>query len=103
MIVDRLADSRLESARLGRSEMRRVTSILSGLNLLLLFATSLWFRVIDLENIPGINGDEAWCGVQAIHCLAGENFKIWTPTGHILNPFFFGIELPLLLVFPPSF
>jgi 4-amino-4-deoxy-L-arabinose transferase-like glycosyltransferase len=69
----------------------------------LIITTSLWFRVCSLENLPGINGDEAWYGVQAFQILTGRSFAFRTPTGLPLNPFFTGMEVPLLLVFRPSF
>ena len=70
--------------------------------LIVLILVSFWFRVCSLENIPGINGDEAWYGVQASKILMGQSFAMQTPTGLPLNPFFTGIEVPLLLVFEPS-
>jgi hypothetical protein len=45
-----------------------------------------------LDHVPGVNGDEAWGGVQAARMAAGEVFSWRTPTGNPLNPFFF---LPL--------
>jgi 4-amino-4-deoxy-L-arabinose transferase-like glycosyltransferase len=71
--------------------------------LFLLVATSLWFRVDSLENLPGINGDEAWYGVQAFQIATGRPFALRTPTGLLLNPFFTGIEVPLICGFRPSF
>jgi hypothetical protein len=59
--------------------------------------------VYRLENVPGINGDEAWYGVQAFQIATGQPFKLQTPTGLPLNPFFTGVEVPLLLAFRPSF
>jgi len=68
---------------------------------LLLFATS--FRVIALGNIPGINGDEAWYGVQALQWLEGGEARLTTPTGNPVNPLLFGPTLLLHLIFPASF
>ncbi len=57
-------------------------------------------RVLWLGNIPGINGDEAWFGVQMI----GTRPVTWfTPTGLFLNPFFI-IPLWIFQRFsPPAF
>jgi hypothetical protein len=72
-------------------------------NILLLLTISTWFRVCGLENLPGINGDEAWYGVQAFQASTGRPFALRTPTGLPLNPFFIGIEVPLIRVFRPSY
>jgi hypothetical protein len=73
------------------------------LNLVALIAVSIWFRCRDLGNMPGINGDEAWYGVQAELVLHGEPITWRTPTGNLLNPLFFGPQLLLHAVFEPSF
>jgi hypothetical protein len=64
---------------------------------------SLWFRVRGLGNLPGINGDEAWYGIQAYQIAAGRSSALRTPMGLPLNPFFTGMEVPLALAFRPSF
>jgi hypothetical protein len=64
-------------------------------NAVALVAVSLWFRCRSLENIPGINGDEAWYGMQAVETLRGKETSWRTPTGNVLNPLFFG---PILLL-----
>jgi hypothetical protein len=51
-------------------------------------------RLLRLDSLPGVNGDEAWMGVQAQRLLAGESFEWRTPTGNPLNPFTF---FPLLV------
>ena len=73
------------------------------INVILILTTSLWFRVGGLENLPGINGDEAWYGVQAFLIATGRPFAWRTPTGLPMNPFFTGIEVPLIWGFRPSF
>ncbi len=67
-----------------------------------LLLASLWFRCAWLNNIPGLNGDEAWYGVQALEVLHGEDFQIETPTGNPPNLLFFGPLLLLHALFPPS-
>ena len=68
-----------------------------------LLATSVWFRCRDLSRVPGINGDEAWYGAQAELVLRGVPVAWRTPTGNLLNPFFFGPVLLLHAIWPPSF
>lgn len=67
-----------------------------------LLAASVLLRVVDLHWVPGVNGDEAWYGVQAQDFHAGRGLSLVTPTHNWQNPFFL---LPTLLVavLPPSF
>lgn len=73
------------------------------LNVAALLAVSVWFRCRELGNLPGVNGDEAWYGVQAECVLHGEPITWRTPTGNLLNPLFFGPQLLLHAFFAPSF
>lgn len=59
-------------------------------------------RVIDLGSIPGLNGDEAWYGVQAQRLCRGEGVAWRTPTGNPLNPFFFLPQVALAAWCPPG-
>lgn len=81
---------------------RRWPKVLLALNALLLVAVALWFRCWMLDNIPGINGDEAWYGVMAEELSRGTASSFRTPTGNLLNPFFLGPLVLLHLVFAPS-
>ncbi|HEV2972135.1 MAG TPA: hypothetical protein VGY55_19335 [Pirellulales bacterium] len=73
------------------------------LNIVGLLAVAIWFRCRDLANIPGVNGDEAWYGVQAELILHGRPIAWRTPTGNLLNPLFFGPQLLLHALCEPSF
>jgi hypothetical protein len=74
------------------------------LNALALLLVAIGFRCWSLGNIPGVNGDEAWYGVQAWLALHGGAEGGWhTPTGNPLNPLFFGPLALLHLWFPLSF
>ncbi len=78
-------------------------SFLLLLNALALVLVAVWFRGESLENIPGINGDEAWYGVQAWQMLHGGADGGWhTPTGNPINPLFLGPVALLLCWLPPS-
>jgi hypothetical protein len=70
-------------------------SPLVALNVAGLFVVAIWLRMTELDHLPGINGDEAWYGIQAVRLLEGEPLSWRTPTNNLLNPFFF---LPLVLV-----
>jgi 4-amino-4-deoxy-L-arabinose transferase-like glycosyltransferase len=72
-------------------------SVLKGavaLNVTALLLVSVAMRWIDLDWLPGINGDEAWYGVLVERILQGESVPLRTPTGNLINPFYLG---PLLL------
>ncbi len=68
---------------------------------LLIVAVAL--RAWHLGNIPGVNGDEAWSGVQAARLLAGESVAWRTPHGNPLNLFLVLPLAALQAIFPPSF
>jgi len=88
-------------AQADRPRFRAATLLIAG-NAIGLLLVSAWFRCRSLENIPGINGDEAWYGVKALQFLWERQYHVQTPTGNPPNPFFFGPVLLLHLVFPPS-
>lgn len=60
------------------------------------------FRVYALGRLPGINGDEAWYGVQVLRFLAGEEVDWRTPTGNLVGPLHAGLLLVLQRFADPS-
>lgn len=74
----------------------------AGVAACLLVLPSLVLRWVDLDHIPGLNGDEAWLGTQARAFLLGETCLWTTPTGNPLNPFLFFPEVVLHAWFEPS-
>ncbi|HET8538410.1 MAG TPA: hypothetical protein VFL83_00930 [Anaeromyxobacter sp.] len=66
-------------------------------------AVSVVFRVYALGRLPGINGDEAWYGVQVRDLLAGEGMDWRTPAGSHVAPIHTGLLVLLHAVAPPSF
>ena len=68
-----------------------------------LLAVAIFFRIWNLDRVPGVNGDEAWSGVVAVQILRGEPVAWRTPTGNLLNPFFLGPQVLLHSWFGPSF
>ena len=89
--------------RLAKAKAFGLSSIILYCNLIAFFTTALVFRSIDLENTPGVNGDEAFYGVQAERLISGRPFTKLTPNGHLINPFYVGIEAALLHFSAPSF
>ena len=78
----------------------------SNVEMLLLAAVLLIaaaFRLYALGRLPGVNGDEAWYGVQVQRWLAGETVDWRTPTGNFPGPLQFGLLAALQSLFPPSF
>jgi len=63
---------------------------------------AIWFRLWDLGRLPGINGDEAWYGVQAQRLIAGSGGELRTPTGNVPGLFHLGSLAALHTVFSPS-
>jgi hypothetical protein len=68
-----------------------------------LLTMALALRVWHLETLPGINGDEAWYGVQMLNLMDGQPVEWRTPPGNLLNPFFSGLVLLMQLPFAPHF
>jgi len=68
-----------------------------------LLGLSVFFRVWQLSNVPGVNGDEAWSGVQAARLVSVEPIAWRTPSGNPVNVFFLLPLAALHTVFSPSF
>jgi hypothetical protein len=88
--------------RLAKGKTLGLSTIIWYCNLIAFFTTALVFRSIDLENTPGVNGDEAYYGDQAECLISGRPFPKLTPSGQLINPFYVGIEAALLHFFAPS-
>ena len=56
-------------------------------NVLIVFTLflSLLLRIIWLENIPGINADEAWYGIIALNIINGDFSQLFTPHPEIFS------------------
>ncbi len=67
-----------------------------------LAAVGLVARGAVLGRWPGLNGDEAWYGVQALDLLRGARPPLTTPTGNAVNPFFLGLQVAAHALLPPS-
>lgn len=72
------------------------------LNALALLVAAVWLRGHLLNNIPGVNGDEAWHGVEAWRIAHDTSANWHTPTGNPVNPLFVGPLALLHLWLPPS-
>jgi hypothetical protein len=59
-------------------------------------------RMWRLGQLPGLNGDEAWYGNQALQWLAGKPVAWFTPTGNPINLFLVGPLVGLHAYFAPS-
>lgn len=78
-------------------------SVLIWLGCGLLLAVVTWYRCVALDRLPGINGDEAWSGVQAVRIVRGEPIAWRTPTGNPINVFYLGPLAALHALLEPSF
>ena len=72
------------------------------MNFLALLGMAIALRGWQLGTVPGLNGDEAWLGVQAAHLAAGEPIAWRTPTGNPVNLCLLLPVAALHLVFGPS-
>lgn len=68
----------------------------------IVIAIAIMFRVHALDRLPGLNGDEAWYGVQAQRWAAGEPMRWRTPSGNLPGPLQIGWMLLLQAIFAPS-
>jgi hypothetical protein len=64
--------------------------------------TGVAARLLLLDRLPGINGDEAWYGANIQALLSGQPSFWFTPSGNPLNPLHSGPLAVLLLMFPPT-
>ena len=71
-------------------------------NVAALLGVAVFFRVWRIDHVPGVNGDEAWLGVQALAWLDGKPVEWTTPTGNPINPFYFLPLAALHVWLPPS-
>ena len=63
----------------------------------------LVLRVIGIDHLPGVNGDEAFYGVHALAWLHGASFfDLRTGTHLPMNPPYFGLVVALHRLFEPS-
>lgn len=66
----------------------------------IILAAGLLFRVVGLDHVPGLHGDEAWFGAQAVDTLEGRTHLWKTPNGNPVTPFHFGFLLLLHWLHP---
>jgi hypothetical protein len=70
---------------------------------LTLMFLAIIFRVLSLDNIPGINGDEAWLGFKAQMLVHGQSVQWRTNTGNLPDFCYFLPLAGLHAIFKPSF
>ncbi len=80
----------------------RPRPLLLGAGVLAILTFAIALRTCRLGNVPGLNGDEAWSGVQAMRLATGQSFAWRTPTGNPANPFYLGPLAALHLWLGPS-
>ena len=68
----------------------------------LIVAAAVAFRLVDLGWLPGMQGDEAWYGLQARTLLAGGQVEWRTPTGNVPGMIQIGSLALLHALFAPS-
>jgi hypothetical protein len=68
-----------------------------------LLGTATAFRLLRLESVPGLSGDEGWWGIQALAWLAGQPYQARTTSGNPIDLFFLVPVALLHAIGPPSF
>src|SRR5262249_21935674 len=90
--------------RMGDKNGNKYVDIVLGVAVALVLAVSLWFRCVDLDHVPGVNGDEAYYGITVIELREGHSPPLRTYSGLPLNPFYSGpLFLLHLIWWSPSF
>src|SRR5580658_7243942 len=84
------------------SNTRRFNTIFTAFCYLSL-SGSIFLRIWHLGNIPGLNGDEAYYGVQSLNIIHGKPVAWFTPSGNFSNLLYTGPCILLHLLFAPSF
>jgi hypothetical protein len=79
-------------------ERRIVTAIVA-----ILLGTAVWFRLLWLDSVPGVSGDEGWWGVQALAWLSGRPYEPRTTSGNPIDLFFLVPVALLHAIGSPSF
>ena len=79
-------------------ERRILTAIV-----VVLLGTATWFRLLRLDSVPGISGDEGWWGVQALAWLSGRPYEARTTSGNPIDLFFLVPVALLHAIGSPSF
>ena len=64
---------------------RRI-QLLLNIAILLCLGAAIILRFVDLDNIPGLNGDDAWLATQIRNLIAGRAYTIETPTHRWVAP-----------------
>ena len=85
-----------------RARSERLWRTFVAANCLAVLAVAVALRVWGLNHVPGLNGDEAWMGVQALRFLDGQPVAWLTPTGNPMNVFHFLPQVALHAALPPS-
>ncbi|REJ67266.1 MAG: hypothetical protein DWQ31_11875 [Planctomycetota bacterium] len=93
------------------AETRRPARWSTVAHVALILAAAVFLRGWQIDHVPGVNGDEAWMGVQAQRFLDGfagdgnepvESVQWRTPTGNPINWFLFWPTVLLHTWLPPS-
>ena len=68
----------------------------------MIVAAAVATRFYEFGRVPGMQGDEAWYGVQALDLLRGRGGELRTPTGNVPGLLHGGALVLLHSLFQPS-
>ena len=76
---------------------------LRAIQIAVLLGFAFWFRLTRLATVPGISGDEAWWGIQALAWSSGKPYETHTTSGNPIDMFFLVPVAFVHIIAPPSF
>lgn len=79
--------------------MSKSARTLFFLNIAALLGLSVWFRVVHLDRIPGVGGDDAWVTMQIRQFWSNQDFTFITPTHRLVSPTY-TLVVALFQMFP---
>jgi hypothetical protein len=81
---------------------RSATSVVFGALAVCVIAASIFFRIYQLDHIPGLSGDESALAVVSKALLSGDSTRIRTGTGNLFHPAFHGLVFVVNAIAAPS-
>lgn len=73
-----------------------------AVNLALFAAAAVAARILWLDRLPGVNGDETWYGLWVLRCVHDSVCPAHTPSGNLINPFYMVLVAAAQAFSPPS-
>lgn len=79
--------------------MARVATLMSLAGVM---GLAIWYRLSSLDALPIHTADESYYGIQAWRLAYGQEFRLRTTSGNLIDPFLLLMQVPLHWVASPS-